>query len=308
MTRPELTSPNVALLFWNVQGKDVKHSIVRMVQGHGVNVLVMAEAEKQDSDALLTAINEQPGLPGESVFRLLVPEKKAHPQSAMSDMRVFTRFPLDVWALHVIHNRYAVWTVSVPGRRQFILATVHFPAIQQEQGDKQREIAVALRRDIEEAELEASDKEPLVVVIGDFNANPFDAGIAAVYGLNATHLEDIAAIGFRTGNGRPHPCFYNPMWRFLGVEPWGTYFNDKLTNPVRFDWFVFDQVLVRPNVIPFFHLNGKDAPGKPDLQILTSDGIVDFNLAAKRTKRESEAFSDHLPLYFRFSLPAQTEV
>ena len=308
MPVPEFIFSEIALLFWNVRKLDVKDNIVRLVQSHNINILVVAEVDvKWDSTAWLSALNAPPRLAGETEFSLLLPTDAPAKLSAMSRLHIFTRLPPTAWQLCAIHNRYAVWRVSLPGRRPFTLATVHMIAHQQDQGDKQRECAIALRQDIEKAEGEIQVMEaqgpdcnalPFSIVIGDFNANPFDAGIAAVYGLNATHLKEIAMQGSRRANGRLHPYFYNPMWRFLGVEPWGTYFNNNLSNPIRFDWFLLDQVLVRPDVLRFFDLRDK-----PDVQILTSDGIVDFNLSQTKTKRDDSVYPDHLPLYFRCDVP-----
>jgi len=299
----ESVFPEVALLFWNVQKKDVKHNVVRLAQGHGINILVVAEFDKdQDDGAWIMALNEPPRLPGENEFHLVSPVEKPRVGTAMAHVRIFTRLPLTAWRLCTMHNRYAVWTITLPNRCPFTLAITHFPAIQQDQGDQQREVAIALRQDIEKSETnlqQADPSDPLFsIVIGDFNANPFDAGIAAVYGLNATHLKATALGGPRKANGREHPYFFNPMWRFLGVEPWGSYFDNALANPIRFDWFLLDQVLVRPDVIRFFDLHEE-----PDVQILTSDGIVEFDLMLPKKQSDGNVYSDRLPLYFRCDLP-----
>jgi hypothetical protein len=167
----------------------------------------------------------------------------------------------------------------------------HYPSIQNDQGDQQRETAITLRHDLEWAE---SDSEsPLSIVMGDLNANPFDAGIASIYGLNATHLRSTAVGNLRKQNGKDYRYLYNPMWRFLTGTPPGSYYK-RTSAPVCYDWFTLDQVLVRPAL-----LNGFD--DATDVAILTSDGSLP--LLEPGTGRPSSNFSDHLPLLFRFSLP-----
>lgn len=162
-----------------------------------------------------------------------------------------------------------------------------------QQGDEQRECAIALRLDLERAE--AKWENPISIVMGDLNANPFDAGIVGVYGLNATPSRRFAESMFRRFNGRHYRYLFNPMWRFLADKTPGTYHKSDFSAPIRYDWYLLDQVLVRPALLRLF-----DKGDEKDLLILISDGQSD--LIEKDTGIPIEGLSDHLPLLFRFYL------
>jgi len=81
------------------------------------------------------------------------------------------------------------------------------------------------------------------------------------------------------------------MWRLLGDDTKGlpgTYYYRGTEHKVFF-WNVFDQVLIRPDLLDRFRGD--------DLAILHSDGENSF-LSAKGLPH----LSDHLPLYFKLDL------
>jgi len=95
-------------------------------------------------------------------------------------------------------------------------------------------------------------------------------------------------------DGRYHPYFYNPMWNCFGDErggPPGTFYRDK-ADPIAHFWHIYDQVLLRPLLVPrFVH---------KDLKILTQCGDVPLLNADGEPDKESA--SDHLPILFRLDL------
>lgn len=291
--------PKIAILFWNTQQKNITQSVVRLVQHYRVNIVFLAESNpQQDVVGLLRSLNAAPRLPEEGAFRAIDWVNRPTPNSAMANFCVFTNLQDSIWEQCTITNRYAIWRVVLPHQRILHLAAVHFPAIQQDQGDQQRESAIALRQDLEfhEEQIVKANEPRFSIIMGDMNANPFDAGIAGVYGLNATHIREVAQRQFRYTNGQRHLYLFNPMWRFLGMKPWGTYYNDKLSKPIRYDWSILDQVLVRPDLISCF-----DRSDATDLWIPITDGVMDFDLS-RRTDRPE--IPDHRPVVFQFELPA----
>ena len=291
-----MSDVTISLLFWNIQKKNITQNAVRLVQHYGANILLLTEANpKQDTEGLLHALN-QALMPSEKKFLPIEWKEKPKTATAMTNLLVVTNLEPNVWEQCIVRNRYAIWALSLPGRQRFHLIVAHFPGIQQDQGDKQRESAIALRRDLESVEdmaLKPGEKK-LSVIIGDMNANPFDAGITGVYGLNATHLKEVADRQFRTANGQRHSYLFNPMWRFLGAAPWGTFYYDG-SNPIRYDWSILDQVLVRPEMMQYF-----DKRDVPDVWIPITDGVVDLNPGVLD---KDTAMPDHRPIFFRFVLP-----
>jgi hypothetical protein len=83
------------------------------------------------------------------------------------------------------------------------------------------------------------------------------------------------------------------MWRLLGDDSGGTpgsyYYRNA--EPVLYFWHVFDQVLIRPQLLRYFqheHLAILNQVG--DIPLLTSRGIPNRNI------------SDHLPVIFTLNL------
>ena len=89
--------------------------------------------------------------------------------------------------------------------------------------------------------------------------------------------------------------FYNPMWGRFGDEsvgPPGTYYYSSSDN-LSYFWNIFDQVLIRPVLMPFFNEERmKVLTRVGDKSLLTTNGLPD-----------ADAVSDHLPLVFRLDLP-----
>jgi len=88
--------------------------------------------------------------------------------------------------------------------------------------------------------------------------------------------------------------FYNPMWSHFGdfpTSPSGTYFFNNSGHVLNYYWNIFDQVLIRPELLPYFEHD--------DLLILTNAGehsLLDTN------GRPSKDYSDHLPILFNLNL------
>jgi hypothetical protein len=84
------------------------------------------------------------------------------------------------------------------------------------------------------------------------------------------------------------------MWNFLGdftLGPPGTYYYTKSTHKIYF-WNMFDQLLVRPDLLNSF--------SNDDLMIITStDDISLLNRNGFPNKKE---YSDHLPICFKLNI------
>lgn len=130
------------------------------------------------------------------------------------------------------------------------------------------------------------------LVVGDFNMNPFDAGMVTGDAFHAVMTQAIARGGSRKVGGEPRAFFYNPMWGCLGDRtpgPPGTYYYDSPGHRPLF-WNTFDQVLLRPDLLDVFDAGS--------LQILDRAG--DVSLIKPRNGRPNH--SDHFPVLFSLHL------
>ena len=127
------------------------------------------------------------------------------------------------------------------------------------------------------------------IVIGDFNINPFEtACIGAGYMHAIPYIEEVHR-QTRTVNGKEYVKFYNPTWKFLGNRgvPYSTYHYDNSGKVDNFYWNVFDQVLIRPSLIPAFDESKLGIISRTKNHVLTKQ-----NGKPNKTK-----YSDHLPLF-----------
>ena len=132
------------------------------------------------------------------------------------------------------------------------------------------------------------------MLVGDFNINPFEEGVIAAGGLHTVTTRQVASGRSRIVQQRRYPYFYNPMWSFFGdgsEGPPGTYYYRSGAR-VAYFWNMFDQVLVRPELMERFPNH--------ELKILTADGEKSLLLPSGIPDRKGA--SDHLPVLFKLDL------
>lgn len=161
--------------------------------------------------------------------------------------------------------------------------------------DEQAERVTKLKETLCSFEKDIDDKDGFLLLCGDLNMNPFEKGLIKANGLNAVMDSSIAKKYSRKVQGQSYKFFYNPMWGFLGDLGKGNvsgtyYFNPS--NHIQYFWNVFDQVLLRPEAIPYFD--------KEALNILTS--TMHYNLLKKSGAIDDKQYSDHLPIIFKLNI------
>lgn len=118
--------------------------------------------------------------------------------------------------------------------------------------------------------------------------NPFESGVVSSEGLHAMMTKRIARAGSRKVSGENRPFFYNPMWRFFGERPDappGTYYYPASGKVIAFHWNIFDQVLLRPELMDCLK----------DVRILDRIGPMPL---LKDQIPVHDVGSDHLPVLF----------
>lgn len=132
------------------------------------------------------------------------------------------------------------------------------------------------------------------VILGDFNASPFEPAVVGANGLHALGVRQLKGRADRTFVSEPTDFFYNPMWRLYGHgRESGSathYFHGY--NEVEPIWHMLDQVVVRPEALVRFP--------ETELRIVTTAGPVSLWNADQIP--DEAAASDHLPLVFQWDL------
>ena len=141
-----------------------------------------------------------------------------------------------------------------------------------------------LKNDIENIEIKIKNKK--TIVFGDFNMNPFEKGLVAANSLHAVSSSDIALQNDSYIKKKKYSLFYNPMWsqfNDLNRVPGSYYYHSS--NIVNYYWNIFDQVIIRPDLITYFDLS-------------TLRFITETNSYKLISLNNRPSVSDHLPLYF----------
>lgn len=264
-------------LFWNLYKKDLAERIARLVGHHQVDVLMLAESDStvRNLQGTLTAA----GLHGFQVMNRIA-----------GKVTVCSRIPSPQFVAKDVDlsRRVSTFEVTLDGMKPFLLATLHLPDPHNFHESDRSDLAPRWAKHIRT--IETSEKHSRTVLVGDFNMDPFERGMISSESLHAVMTRETAEKIERTVQGESLPFFYNPMWGFYGDRtpgPPGTYYLQKSV-PVNYFWHMYDQVLVRPELID--HLR--------HVQILDHDGqesLVDEGTGLP----DSSNGSDHLPLLFR---------
>jgi hypothetical protein len=266
-------------LFWNVRKKTLDGHVVRLVQDHGVDVLLLVEKPDQDSGLLqvLGALGGFIRLPSHDRFGLYTRLEGG------SFERLTPPNPTE---------RIDYWRFRLTGAMSITLVSVHGPDRYNTPDDSDRRFFFErAHENIKYLEAQAGHKRTLV--FGDFNANPFEESIGGIQGLHAISVRDVGGKHYRESGLKTFEFFFNPMWSCYGGirnRPLAThYFTASREHEIY--WHMIDQVVLRPDLLPFF-LNNR-------LRILTRAGTLD--LVTHSGHPDKTTASDHLPVLFQLS-------
>lgn len=143
------------------------------------------------------------------------------------------------------------------------------------------------------------------IVLGDFNANPFDEGVINTDGFCALPHRDIVQIKSRQKismrDGRYIRMFHNPMWKFYGdiESPSGTFYYAKKPADVNNFWWHFaDQIIFRPAL-----LNEVDSAS---IRVMSEIDGTSLLQSRAGIQIPDARISDHLPIQFDITERSQS--
>lgn len=274
----------MTFLLWNVQNKRLDGHVIRLVQQHRPDVVLLIEPPQSD-DALLRQL------------KLFAPFERV---ASHDRFGVYVRFDgaSMVRIMPVVENdRVDYWDIRLSKRNRVFLVVVHGPDMINNSEGKRSLFFERLAKNIAKLEASAQVGHKNTIVAGDFNANPFEAVIGGVRGLHAIRVTNVGGKKTRSVSNQEYEFFCNPMWAcYKGWEksPPGTYyFNGNDVHEVF--WHMIDQVVLRPQALHMF--------SERNLRVLTEAGNVNL-LTAHRHPDASNA-SDHLPVLFKMNLNAK---
>jgi hypothetical protein len=262
------------LLFWNLRRNP------RLIR------LLKKEMISRQIDVVVAT--ECPDSPEEVAQALSGPEREFRLHSGKLNRRVnvFAANTVEVKG-PVAESRYLVaHRLKIPDSPEILLASMHgISRLEDELIDLDEEAGIAAEL-LRAAEKQVRHQRTLLV--GDFNLNPFDQGMAKVRGFYGVMSRSVAERETQRLKSKDYALFYNPMWSRLGDHsegPPGTYYRAK-TSHLSYYWHCYDQMLIRPALIPCFEPAGLSVLTRLAGVELMSDG-----------KPDAKNFSDHLPVF-----------
>ena len=272
----------VSFLFWNVNRNPVQEIVAELAELYEIDVIILAESNIEESNMVFE-------LNSRTDSRYSTPPRRGR------RIDIYTRFPsnwftsvADPYGMSIQHLEDPILNSKL------LVVAVHLPSRLHQSDEDLSQLATRWREDIEDAEKDVGHSN--TVVVGDLNMDPFHRGVVSSEGLHGVMDKRIAARKTRRVLEKERHFFYNPMWALFGNEqvgPPGTFFYDASSRPVNYFWHMYDQVLLRPELLPFFN--------DSDLRILTHTET--YSLLTDSGRPDADNTSDHFPLLFRIELP-----
>jgi exonuclease III len=261
-------------VFWNVNTKDLTYSVCALAKSTKADVIILAEnlvRSHRTLGALRQDVNEQFFIPD------VISESRFHCFSRDAN--------LDLSEVHSA-NRISIrrWKL---GTEKALLVLVHGVDIRNHDRETRQSFAEYIAGEIRFVSKEQKIKN--IVVMGDFNMNPYDPGMYIARGLNAMMTRKCVARGVRQHTGGKYDLYYNPMWSLFGDNskgPAGTVYDTSSQGP--YGWNILDQVIIHHSLVPFFK----------DVKILSA--VDGHSFANQYGRPDKKNVSDHFPILTEF--------
>ena len=272
------------ILFWNTGRRPVVELLRDVCRRRDLDVLVLAEMAGPVGD-VVAQLNQD----AEHAYF------SAHDglsNAVKRPLHVLTRLPEgSVRALRDSAGITVKQVFPVIGP-DFTIVAVHLRSKLFQDQDDQASRARSFSMRIEAIEGQVGHRRTLV--IGDFNMNPFERGLVNFDCFHAVMSRKTAQRLSRNFDGHERGFFYNPMWNHFGdhpPSPPGSYHRGG-SGQTEYFWHLFDQVLLRPDLLEYFADDGLEILTRIGQQSLVNqDGIPDPRMG-----------SDHLPLFLELSI------
>lgn len=260
------------ILFWNLHGNSIEEVIAECLIENNISLAAFSEFRGIDFTKLEGLLFKQ---------YHLVQSLRAEPSQTQGVIhtRMFVKNNIEATAMQE-QGRYSIFKIKT-SIQQYILVAIHLQDRRNKKTIDRIDTIKKIKFDIEkyEKELECNS----TIVIGDFNANPYDEELLSVHGFNAVLFKDlILSNEYRIYEYLEYKHFYNPILDFISASDkmHGSFYHrgDSCT-PI---WHCIDQILLRKELVQ----------NLGELKYIMKIGDTDLIKA----KKPDDSISDHLPL------------
>lgn len=268
----------LTFLFWNIQKRPIGNLIASIARQRLIDVILVAECDRPVR--ILEELNKS------------YTRQYNYHVNPVPRIEVFSLFPSASIESLGDYNGLNFRRLQPPIGKEILLVGAHLSSKLHLSDTDQMFECTRLASKIQEFEARLGHKR--TVVVGDFNMNPFEYGLIAAHGFHAAVSRQIARRNEREIKGEQYSFFYNPMWNHFGdrgPSPPGTFFYDK-SAPTNIYWNIFDQVILRPDLLGNFR--------DESVEIITS--VEGVKLLRPNGRPNTTVASDHLPIVFALNL------
>lgn len=269
-------------VFWNIGGKTPREGIVRLItalqRDEDADFIALAECSTGVIGSLLRALN-----PSGVADWVWVPTQ--------SRIQVLVRGPQRLTEVHR-HEYYSVLALRRPRRIPLPPGIAHIISRVHHELDDVDEEVIQFAAAVSASE--EATRHTNTVVLGDLNSNPFARGVVTARGLHGVMTRIVAAQDGRSVSHRDYRYFFNPMWKFFGdgtASPPGTCYYAPEGSHRAFHWNMYDQVLIRPDLLPYYADDSVRI-----IHTLGGEPLTKSNWIPNRA-----VGSDHLPIRIRLA-------
>jgi endonuclease/exonuclease/phosphatase (EEP) superfamily protein YafD len=262
------------IIFWNVKGKNLNNFVCAIATSTNADVVILNENSVEIGETLKDLQNN---VSRDFYCPQAGPKKRFH---------CFSRnHNLDLSEVHD-GSRTSVRKLQI-GSHRTLLALVHGVDVRNYDAETRQSVAQSLADEMRF--VRQQQRISNLVLLGDFNMNPYDSVMNLAQGMNAMMTRSCIERGSRRFLDKDYDFYYNPMWSLLGdntAGPAGTVYDISGQGP--YGWSMFDQVIIHHSVVNLFH----------SVQILTEAG--NEALMTEKGRPDAKKASDHFPILVNF--------
>jgi hypothetical protein len=264
---------NFNFLFWNLRNKQLETNISKLSTYFNANLLMLCECKINNIDLLLNINQKRTS----NLYHFITENDrgiKIFSTYKNTEFEVISSNVPEVIVLRIISVNVLVFVVHLPSKMHYTKDALFTSGL----------IIKEIKR------IETQFYTSKTMIMGDFNVNPFEKAMVDYNGFNAVMTMEIAKTKYRKIANEKYEYFYNPMWSFLGDLSnfsAGTFFHTNNDVHNHYRWNMLDQIIMKPDLIPFFNKNS--------IQIVNNDGVNQLKLS-----KTSKKHSDHFPIFCNF--------
>jgi exonuclease III len=175
--------------------------------------------------------------------------------STKNDIRLLAQKEIDINPFKE-EGHYSIYKIRKNGEVDCLFVVVHLLSKTRKSNEAQYNRANDVARELNKYEEEIFENdEKRTIVVGDFNMQPYEAGVCSGYGFNATMSANQASKITRKIDGKITYLYFNPIWSLMGANKkvQGSYYSSSDKDDHAIYWYSFDAVLLRPCFIELFN-------------------------------------------------------